>query len=308
MIIGQFVLSDRKLRQRFVLNSLNFDLHNHTNASDGTLSATALIALAQKNGCDAVALTDHDTVTNIAEAANSAASVGLRFIAGVEISVSWIPQGDVDSLSSTVHIVGLDIDPTNRILLDGLASVRSGRIIRGKAIARQLATAGIGEIFDEALALAKNKEMLGRAHFARALVARGIVKDVSTVFKRYLTPGNPGYVPHKWADLAEAVAWIRAAGGVAVIAHPGRYGLAKNELAALFNEFKDLDGHAIEVVTGSHSPAEYASFAAHCKAFDFFASRGADFHGIEESSVEPGRLPRLNEIDRDLRPVWQLFN
>lgn len=300
--------SDREFRQRFVLNSLNFDLHNHSNASDGTLSAAALVALAQKNGCDALALTDHDTVANIEAAAISAASAGLRFISGVEISVSWIPQGDVDSLATTVHIVGLDFDPTNRILLDGLAAVRSGRIIRGKAIARQLAEAGIGDIFDDAFALAENKEMLGRTHFARALVARGVVKNVGSVFKRYLTPGNPGYVPHQWAGLAEAVAWIRAAGGIAVIAHPGRYGLTKNDLAALFMEFKEMDGKSIEVITGSHSPAEYASFAAHCKAFDFFASRGSDFHGIEESSVEPGRLPRLNEIDRDLRPVWQLFN
>ncbi len=301
-------MSDREFRQRLVLNSLNFDLHNHTNASDGTLSAAALVALAHKNGCDGLALTDHDTVANIANAAISAKNVGLKIIAGVEISVSWIPSGDVDSLATTVHIVGLDIDPTNQALLDGLASVRSGRIIRGKAIARQLAVAGIDDIFDDALALAENKEMLGRTHFARALVARGIVKDVGSVFKRYLTPGHPGYVPHQWAGLADAVAWIRAAGGIAVIAHPGRYGLAKNDLATLFMEFKGMNGQSIEVVTGSHSPAEYASFAAYCKAFDFFASRGADFHGIEESSVEPGRLPRLSEIDRDLRPVWQLFN
>ncbi len=290
------------------MNALNFDLHNHTTASDGMLSAGALVALAVKNGCDALALTDHDTVMNVDAAAQAANAAGLRFVAGVEISVSWVAPGDIDSLPITIHIVGLGIDPTNPALLDGLASVRGGRIIRGKAIARQLVEAGIPDIFPEAYALAENKEMLGRTHFARALVARGVVNNVGSVFKRFLTPGNPGFVPHQWANLDDAMSWIQLAGGVAVIAHPGRYGLDKNRLGTLFREFQQLGGKSIEVVTGSHSPAEYASFAAHCKVFDFFASRGADFHGFDDSSAQPGTLPRLNAIDRDLRPVWQLLD
>ncbi len=300
-------MSDDGFHQRFGLNSLNFDLHNHSNASDGLLAAAALVQLAKNNGCDALALTDHDTTANLAVATAAAKAVALHFIPGVEISVSWVAQGDIDALPVTVHIVGLNIDANNPQLQDGLASVRGGRIIRGKAIARQLAEAGIADIFDEAWALAENKEMLGRTHFARALVARGLVKDVGSVFKRYLTSGKPGFVPHRWASLDDAVAWIRAAGGVAVIAHPGRYGLEKNALKLLFDEFKAMGGQSIEVVTGSHSPAEYASFAAHCKAFGFYASRGADFHGLNETLAGPGQLPRLSDVDRDLRAVWQLF-
>ncbi|MEI6738236.1 MAG: PHP domain-containing protein, partial [Pseudomonadota bacterium] len=281
--------------------------HNHSNASDGLFSAEDLVALAYKNGCDALALTDHDTVANIAPAAAAAKALNLRFIPGVEISVSWADKGDVDSLLSTIHIVGLNIDATNTTLLDGLASVTGGRIIRGKEMAHQLAVAGVDDIFKDAFALAENKEMLGRTHFARALVARGIVKDIGSAFKRYLTPGNPGYVPYRWASLDNAMSWIMAAGGVAVIAHPGRYKLTKNELAALFQEFKMLGGQSIEVVTGSHSPAEYALFAARCKGFGFLASRGADFHGLVETPTEPGMLPRLCDVDRDLQPVWQLF-
>jgi len=288
-------------------NTLNFDLHNHTAASDGTLSALELVTLAHKNSCDGFALTDHDTLLNVGAAHAAALQCGLNFIAGVEISVSWRAEGDIDSASKTIHIVGLNIDPTNKTLIAGLESVRGGRLVRGREIARLLALADIPDIFDEALALAENKEMLGRPHFARALVARGIVKDIHHAFRRYLTEGNPGYLPHKWASLADAVKWIVSAGGVAVIAHPGRYRLGHVGLNSLFTEFKSVGGQSIEVVTGSHSPSEYAPFARLCKEFDFYASRGADFHGYADTPTEPGKLPRLSEIDRDLRPVWSHF-
>ncbi len=290
------------------MNSLNFDLHNHTSASDGVLTADELVSLAHRNGCDALALTDHDTVANVAAAAACAHALGLRFVAGVEVSVSWLAKGNIDRPLTTIHIVGLNIDPTNLTLLEGLASVRGGRISRGKEIARQLVDAGLPDIFEDAFALAQNKEMLARTHFGRALVARGIVPDVSTAFKRYLTPGNPGYIAHRWASLEDAVAWILAAGGVAVIAHPARYKLSGTEMDVLLAEFKALGGQGVEVVTGSHSPNEYSHFAARCRAFGLYASRGADFHGPAETPIEPGALPLLSEVDRDLRPVWQLFH
>jgi 3',5'-nucleoside bisphosphate phosphatase len=289
-------------------NTLNFDLHNHTNASDGTLSSEALVALAHKNGCDALALTDHDTLMNVASAQAAANNCGLKFIAGVEISVSWVAQGDIDSASKTIHVVGLNIDPNNQILLDGLASVRGGRIARGRQMARLLVEAGVPDIFEEALALAENKDMLSRTHFARALVARGVVKDISAAFKRFLSEGNPGYIAPQWSSLPDAIRWILAAGGVAVIAHPGRYKLARAGLTSLFSEFKALGGQSIEVVTGSHSPDEYAPFASRCKEFGFYASRGADFHGFADTPIEPGHLPTLAEVDRDLKPVWSLFH
>jgi 3',5'-nucleoside bisphosphate phosphatase len=290
------------------LNSLNFDLHNHSNASDGQLAAEEVVEIAHRNRCDALALTDHDTLASLPAARRAAEACGLRFIDGVEISVSWCPSGDVDRASTTIHIVGLDIDPKNATLVDGLERIRSGRIARGKQIAGLLVAAGLPDVFDEALAFAEHKEMLGRAHFARALVARGIVADVASVFKRYLTPGNPGYLPHRWASLAGAVEWIQAAGGVAVIAHPGRYDLPRFEEDALFEEFRALGGQGLEVVTGSHSPEEFAPFAMRCKEFGFFASRGADFHGPKETPIEPGQLPPLSAVDADLRPIWQLFH
>jgi 3',5'-nucleoside bisphosphate phosphatase len=293
-----------------MLNTLNVDLHNHTAASDGILSADALIALAHENRCDAFAVTDHDTMANVEAARIASEACGMPFVSGVEISVSWRAADDIDSPSKTIHIVGLNVDASNSALDAGLQAVRGGRLRRGRLIADTLMAAGIDDIFDDALALAENKEMLGRTHFARALIARGVVKDTATAFKRFLTPGNPGYVPHQWASLADAVSWIRGAGGVAVIAHPGRYNLdarGKNGINALFGEFKDLGGQAIEVVTGSHSPNEYAPFAKRCKEFGFFASRGADFHSAHETPAIPGSLPTLEKVDTNLQPVWALF-
>lgn len=289
------------------MNKLNFDLHNHTSASDGVLSSEELVALAARNGCDALAITDHDTVSGIAAGALAAARLGLKFIPGVEISVTWSPAGDVDARETTIHIVGLGIDVANAALVQGLASVRGGRIARGREIARLLVEAGQPDVFDDAFQFAENKEMLGRTHFARALVARGIVPDIAAAFKRFLTPGNPGYVPFRWASLSDAVKWIHAAGGVAVIAHPARYRLDSSDMDKLFTEFRALGGEGVEVVTGSHDPSEYAPVARRAKAHGLFASRGADFHAAHETPKEPGTLPTLADVDRDLKPVWGLL-
>lgn len=280
----------------------NFDLHNHTVASDGLLSSTELIQLAAKNSCDAIGLTDHDTTAGLPDAAVAASAIGLRFIAGVEISVSWTPN--VDAKSTTLHIVGLGIDAENTILSNGLAGIRDGRTARAKLMGDDFARIGMPGMFEAAYEFAENKTMIGRTHFARALVARGAVNEVGKAFNRYLTPGRPGYVPHLWASLADAVAWIRAAGGVAVIAHPGRYKLQKAEMTQLFGEFKDWGGQSIEVMTGSHSPPQFKEYALRAKEFGFLASRGADFHGYGESHYEPGRVPLLPD---DLTPVWSVL-
>jgi predicted metal-dependent phosphoesterase TrpH len=277
----------------------NFDLHNHTAASDGLLSPAALVDLAHRNGCDGLALTDHDTVDGLREADGAAQERRLRFIHGVEISVTWTPSREAKS--TTLHIVGLGIDAENPQLAAGLESIREGRIARARRIGDDFARIGMPGMFDAAYALAENKSMLGRTHFARALVNAGRVTEVGKAFNRYLTPGRPGFVPHRWAALADAVSWIHAAGGIAVIAHPGRYKLSKAEMTGLMSEFKDLGGAAIEVVTGSHSPAQFREYAARAREFGFLASRGADFHGLEESHYQPGRLPPLPD---DLLPVW----
>ncbi|MGZ5040017.1 MAG: PHP domain-containing protein [Usitatibacter sp.] len=268
-------------------------MHNHSTFSDGLLSPTQLIELAARTGVDAIALTDHDTTDGLEEAADAAQRLGVTLIAGVEISVSW---GD-----TTLHVLGLRVDPEAPALVEGLRSIREGRHARGRRIAEALAKLGFADTFEGAYALAENKTMLGRAHFARHLVELGKVKDTQAAFDKYLAKGKPAYVPHRWAELADAVAWIRASGGTAVLAHPGRYDLKPMFRDEMLKDFREAGGEAIEVVTGSHRPEQYAHWQRIALEQGFLASRGADYHGPGESPVEPGRLPALHE---SLTPVW----
>ncbi|HXF79273.1 MAG TPA: PHP domain-containing protein [Usitatibacter sp.] len=268
-------------------------MHNHSTASDGLLSPTQLIELAARTGADAIALTDHDTTDGLEEALAAAKRLGLTFVPGVEISVSW---GD-----TTLHVVGLAVDPSAPALVAGLASIREGRLARGRRIAEALAKVGIEESFEGAYALAENKTMLGRTHFARHLVETGRVKNLQAAFDKYLAKGKPAYVAHRWAELAPAVQWIRTAGGIAVLAHPGRYDLKPMFRDEMLKDFRSAGGEAIEVVTGSHRPEQYAHWQRMALEHGFLASRGADYHGPGESPIEPGRLPPL---DGSLTPVW----
>jgi hypothetical protein len=222
--------------------------------------------------------------------------LGVRLVNGVEISVSW---GE-----TTLHIVGLNIDPASEDLAAGLRGIREGRLERGRKIASALGRLGIDGTFEGAHALAKNKTMLGRTHFARHLQERGAVKNMQAAFDRYLVKGRPAYVAHEWARLEDAVAWIRAANGVAVLAHPGRYKLGRDEMRELLASFKDTGGSAIEVVTGSHTREHYATYRKLAVEFGLAASRGSDYHGPGESSFQPGKLPQLHE---SLTPVWSLW-
>ncbi len=282
------------LRSRRDPAQLNADLHCHSTVSDGTLEPEDIARRAHAQGVQLWALTDHDELRGLARAADVAAEVGLPFVAGVEISVTWSHE--------TLHIVGLRIDPGNATLADGLERTRSGRTKRAHEMAAQLATAGIPDAFEGALEYVGNPDLIGRTHFARYIVETGRCDDVKEVFGKYLVEGKPGYVPMQWASLPEAIGWIRAAGGVPVIAHPGRYKLKDAELRALFVEFKDLGGEAIEVVTGSHTPDQYRRFASFAKEYGFSASRGSDFHGPEESRYDLGSLPPLPD---SVVPVWQ---
>ncbi len=272
---------------------LNADLHCHSNVSDGVMAPAELAARAKANGVDYWALTDHDEVGGIADARAAAKDAGLPFMAGVEISITWAGK--------TVHIVGLGIDETHATLRAGLDSVRNGRLLRGREIAAQLEQAGIPGAFEGALQYADNPEMLGRTHFARFLVDTGVKPTVSAVFDNYLVEGKPGFVPHRWATLEEAVSWIRAAGGRAVIAHPGRYPFTDLQLWAMIDRFRELGGEGIEVVTGSHTPDQYQTFANVARRSGLLASRGSDFHGPGESRVDLGALPPLPS---GLTPVW----
>ena len=272
---------------------MNFDLHCHSNVSDGALPPAEVARRAARAGVEVWALTDHDQLGGLDEARAAARAEGMRFVDGVEISVTW--------RGSTIHIVGLRIDPANAALAAALQRVRGGRLERARQMARDLQEAGVPGAFDGAMRLAEHPEMIARTHFARFLVAAGVVADLREAFRRFLVPGKPGYVPHQWAQLADAVHWILAAGGQAVLAHPGRYGLSAGAMQALLGEFRAAGGEALEVVTGSHSSEQMRHFGALAAQHRFAASRGSDFHGPEEGA-EFGSLPPL---DPALRPVWR---
>ncbi|OXI35134.1 phosphatase [Burkholderia sp. AU16741] len=274
--------------------TMNADLHCHSNVSDGLLSPADVARRAHAGGVTLWALTDHDEIGGQAVARSEAEALGMRYLSGVEISVTWA--------SRTVHIVGLNIDPAHPALVDGLYRTRHGRAARALAIAEQLATLGIPGAYEGALKYVSNPDLISRTHFARFLVENGHAESTSDVFDRLLGDGKPGFVPHRWASLSDAVGWIRAAGGEAVVAHPGRYRYTPVEFDAFFGEFIDLGGRAIEVITGSHTPDQYREYADVARRFGFEVSRGSDFHAPGEGRIELGSLPPLPP---DLTPVWE---
>ena len=272
----------------------NADLHCHSEVSDGTLTPEALAARAKANGVELWALTDHDEVGGQHRAMAAAASQGLAYLTGTEISVSF---ADV-----TVHIVGLGFDPDDAALKAGLQATRGGRESRAREMSEQLELVGIKGAFEGALKYVGNPDLISRTHFARFLVESGVCASTHEVFRHYLAEGKPGFVPHRWARLGDAVRWITQAGGMAVIAHPARYRYTPTEEYALFSEFKQHGGQGVEVVTGSHTAAEYVKYAEVAQEFDLYASRGSDFHSPEESHTDLGALPNLPGA---LRPVWE---
>ncbi len=275
---------------------LNPDLHCHSVVSDGTLTPEELAARAKANGVDLWALTDHDEVGGQQRALEAARAQGLDYLTGVEISVTFA--------DTTVHIVGLGFDHTDPRMAGGLADTRDGRGPRAREMAAQLAKAGIPHAYEGALKYVGNPALISRTHFARFLVESGVCKDTSEVFRKYLTEGKPGYVPHRWARLGDAVRWITEGGGLAVIAHPARYGFSPTEEFALFSEFKTHGGQGVEVVTGSHTAQEALRYADMAREFGLAASRGSDFHSPGESHTDLGKLPAL---PADLTPVWSLL-
>lgn len=250
-------------------------------------------ARAHGNGVDVWALSDHDELSGLSEAAQAARELGLRFIPGVEISATFCDK--------TVHILGLNVDPRHEGLERSLGTVRASRLIRGHQIDERLQALGLGECYAGALAHAGNPDLLSRAHFARYLHEIGACRSMQKAFDKYLGEGRPAYVPVQWATLAESVEWIQAAGGKAVIAHPGRYRYTPVQFDALFEEFKALGGAGIEVVTGSHTPRQYVEYARLARHYGFEGSRGSDFHGAE-SRIDLGRLP---DLPVDIVPVWR---
>jgi predicted metal-dependent phosphoesterase TrpH len=273
---------------------INADLHCHSTVSDGLLAPEAVARRARDGGVTLWALTDHDELSGQSAAREAAEALGMQYVAGVEISVTWAGR--------TVHIVGLNLDPLFPALVEGLAQTRSGRVARAQDMGRRLAAAGVPGAYEGALKYVSNPDLISRTHFARHLVEVGAAKSVSDVFDRYLAEGKPGFAPHRWATLPDAVGWILAAGGQPVVAHPGRYKYSPLEFSAFFDEFRELGGNAIEVVTGSHSPDQFREYAEVARRYGFRASRGADFHDPSDAYTTLGGLPQLPD---DLTPVWQ---
>ena len=275
----------------------NADLHCHSVVSDGTLTPEALAQRAKANGVELWSLTDHDEMGGQHRAMAAAKAEGLRYLTGTEISVSFAGQ--------TVHIVGLGMDPDDQALADGLRATRGGREQRAREMADDLARVGIQGAFEGALKYVGNPDLISRSHFARYLVEIGACKDIPEVFRKYLTEGKPGFIPHRWASLGDAVRWITGAGGVAVVAHPGRYPFSATEEYALFTEFKQHGGQGVEVVTGAHNASDVIKYTALCQELGLVASRGSDFHSPDESHTDLGCLPNL---PGQLTPVWELLS
>jgi predicted metal-dependent phosphoesterase TrpH len=274
----------------------NADLHCHSRASDGLLSPAEVVRLASARGVTLVSLTDHDEICGLAEAESVARRWRIEFVTGVEVSVSWKAR--------TIHVLGLGFDAGNLALAAGLARVRESRERRARLMAHELARCGIEGSLEGASAYAANPRLLSRTHFARFLVERNCARDVKSVFRDYLSNGKPGYVHCEWASLEEALRWIRASGGIAVLAHPGRYRLSDDEMESLLRDFRSFGGQAIEVVTGVHTPQQCRRFSRLARKFGLAASRGSDYHGPGESRADPGVL---SPLPPDLKPVWQLL-
>jgi 3',5'-nucleoside bisphosphate phosphatase len=271
-----------------------YDLHCHSTCSDGLLAPAAVVARAAARGVDVLALTDHDELAGLADAKIAAATASIELVCGSELSVSW--EG------LTIHVLGLHLDPGNAALAAGLDAIRAGRLTRARRIGEALAAAGIPGAYGGALKYVTSERLVSRTHFARYLVEAGHAREMKDVFKRFLVPGKPGHVAHDWACLPDAITWIHAAGGHAVLAHPGRYKLSTTGLRELLADFRDAGGDGIEVLSPSHSRAQVDQFALHARRFGLAASSGSDYHGAGESYVDLGDMPPL---PAELTPVWQ---
>lgn len=276
------------------MRAVIYDLHTHTNSSDGSLAPDDLLALAAKHGVGVLSITDHDTV-NAYERISSPSPGTPSLIPGIELSTTWSGRG--------IHIVGLNIDPTCEQLRQGIAKQQSARLQRAKTIARRLTRLGIDNPFDAVCEIAGSAG-IGRPHFAQFLVNTGVVKDMATAYRKHLGTGKAGDVKNGWASLTDVVHWIRSAGGEAVLAHPAKYKMTATKLRCLVEDFVSAGGRAIEVVSGQQDAATTARLATLADDFKLAASIGSDFHHPELTWSAPGRF---SVMPAKLKPVWDLW-
>lgn len=273
-----------------------YDLHCHSTCSDGTLTPTELVSRAADRGVNVLALTDHDTVAGLAEARTEAHSRQMDLINGVEISALWNKQ--------TIHIVGLQVDPDNPVLLSGLDRIAVERIRRAKKIAERMEHCGVEDCWRLAVEMA-GTEAVTRTHFARILLESGTVNSMDKAFRHWLGRKGKAYVAGHWAPMEDAVKWIRAAGGQAVIAHPGRYKLSRTKMKRLFTEFKQAGGVAVEIACSSQHDQQRTNIAAIASELELLASAGSDFHTPGIYGIELGF--NLN-LPYNCDPIWTTWS
>lgn len=270
------------------------DLHMHSTASDGALSPSALMALCQARGVTHLALTDHDTVAGVAEAAGEAERLGLRLLPGAELSVQW--------RGMTIHVVALLPQGACGTLAEGLAEQARAREARGEEIARRLEAIGLDDALARAREQAGSDRPLGRPDFARAMVAAGLVPDMATAFKKHLGAGKRGDVKSHWPYLGEALGWVHDAGGVAVLAHPLRYGLTRRKRGLLLDAFVEAGGEAAELVSGFQNADVTRDLARQLQERALYGSLGSDFH-FPGGPLAPGTMSAVPRTA--LMPVWR---
>lgn len=272
------------------------DLHAHSSASDGELDPDALVRHAAAAGVRTLALTDHDTLAGLDAAGRAARDTGVTLIPGVELSVTWE--------SRTLHVVGLGFDPQSPALASGLTGLQQRRQQRAVAIGARVERLGVADAYLRAHALAAGGQIT-RSHFARLLVDTGVCRDARRAFQRYLSAGKPAYVGAQWATLEQAVGWLRAAGGVAVLAHPHRYTLGTGARMRLLEQFRTIGGQAIEVCCATSTPAEIQSSARHARELGLAGSVASDFHG----RFQPwARIGAVAELPHGVTPVLELLD
>ncbi|NOQ63264.1 MAG: PHP domain-containing protein [Methyloprofundus sp.] len=278
------------------MTEIKYDLHSHSHYSDGELSPTQLVLRAKEHGVNTLALTDHDTVAGLAEAQLAATEQDINLITGIELSCEWSKK--------PFHILGLNIDPNNAELLAGTQRLQVIRLERAKKIAAKLEKNKIPGAW-EAVQASAGTGMITRPHFANFLLENNHVSSIQNAFDRYLGQGKPAFVSTQWVELENAIQWIQAAGGVAVVAHPMRYRLTASWMRRFLAAFKEYGGEGIEVITARSNPDEVRRVIQFAKQFELYGSMGSDFHTPKNQWVELGRLAPLPE---NIRPVWELFD
>lgn len=272
------------------------DLHMHSIFSDGVEDPETLAKRAKDNGVELISLTDHDETEGLERMRAAAAENGMDFVNGVEVSADY---GQV-----SIHVVGLDFDPTNEPLQSLLRHIRSNRFVRAHKMAEQLEKIGMKNVWDGVQAFVTNPMLIGRPHFAAWLVKEGYVDNLNEAFVKYLSRGKPGYVEREKTSIYAAVTAILGAGGIPVLAHPGRYKLNEWEFDCMFEEFTEAGGHAIEVTTGSHREDQNEIFCRFAAEKGLLASTGSDYHRPDSR-----KFPGLQgDIPANLDPVWNHFH